>query len=305
VASAAAGDMRVARARPSFFQHRGLRRTMMLLPAVLLMALLLYAPLGWLLTQSFSNGESFGGQHSSVISNYENLYRDRTILRSYWTSLWFALVSAAIVAVIVYPIAYVLSNLRPRLAAVLFIIVLVPFWSSLTVSLFAFQLLLGRAGPVNRILEWAGVIQQPLNLLFTATSVIVGFVYVGLPLMVLPLYAAMRRIDQSIMDAASTLGAPPRRAFVDIFLPLSMPGVVAGSTLVFVTTVGYFIVPQLLGGEGQNTIGQYIIHEVQVQNDIPGAAAMTVGLIAMTVVFILLASRLVHFDRFWSRAGDE
>jgi putative spermidine/putrescine transport system permease protein len=276
----------------------------MLLPTLLLMALLLYAPLAWLLTQSFSGSASFGGPHSSGLANYQNLYRDHNILRSYWTSLWFAIVTAGIVAVIAYPVAYTLSKLRPRAAAALFIVVLVPFWSSLTVTLFAFQLLLGRSGPVNKALQAIGLIDQPLSLLFTSTSVIVGFVYVGLPLMVLPLYASMRRIDRSVMMAASTLGAAPRRAFVDVFLPLSMPGVVAGATLVFVTTVGYFIVPQLLGGQGQNTIGQYIIHEVQVQNDIPGAAAMTVGLIAMTLAFVLIASRLAHFDRFLSRSAE-
>jgi putative spermidine/putrescine transport system permease protein len=286
--------------------HRaGLVRAAMLAPAVVLIALLIYGPLVWLLSRSFSGSESFAGPHVSAWSNYRNLYADRNVLRSYWTSLWLAVVSAGIVAVIGYPVAYTLARLRPRAAAALFVLVLVPFWTSLTVSLFAFQILLGTSGPVNNALRFLHLIGRPLDLLFTSTSVIVGFVYVGLPLMVLPLYASMRRIDRSLVAAAETLGASPGRAFLHVFLPLSFPGVVAGATLVFVTTIGYFIVPQLLGGPSQNTIGQYILHEVQVQNDIPGAAAMTVGLVGMTIVCLAIAGRFVRFDRFWSRPGAE
>jgi putative spermidine/putrescine transport system permease protein len=269
-------------------------------PAVVLLTIILYLPLAWLLTQSFG-----AEGHSSIADNYSQLVTDHNVLRSYWTSLWLAVVTVAIVAVVGYPLAYSLASLRPRAASALFIVVLVPFWSSLTVTLFAFELILGNDGPINKALEFLHVPDTPLKLLFNAISVIVGFVYVGLPLMVLPLYAAMRRIDRSLMSAASTLGATPRQAFVQVFLPLSLPGVVAGATLVFVTTVGYFVVPQLLGGQGENTIGQFIVHEVQVQQDIPSAGAMTVGLIAMTLVFLVLVDRLVGLERFWSRAAED
>ena len=277
-----------------------LSRLALIVPALLLVLLALYIPLIWLLTQSFNTS-----RESSFFTNYSALVRDDNYLRAYGNSLWLAIATAAIVTLLAYPSAYVLSSLRPRVASVLFIIVLVPFWTSLTVTLFAFQLILGRQGLINKTLQWLHLIDQPISVMFTATSVIVGFVYVGLPLMILPLYAVMRRIDRSLVSAARTLGATPRRAFFHVFFPLSLPGVVAGVILVFVTTAGYFIVPQLLGGQSENTVGQFIVHEVKHQQNIPQAGALTVGLIGGVIVFLAIVNRFMRFDRALSGQGGE
>jgi len=269
----------------------------MILPSVLLLVLVIYIPLALLLLRSFTEGTDGAG----LLSNYRDLLASEPILRSYLTSLRLAFATVVFVTLLGYPLAYWLAEMRARFSAGPMLLVTVPFWTSLTVSIFAFQLVLGRDGPINRFLLATGIVEEPAKLLFTSFSVVVGFVYIGLPLMVLPLYAAMRNIDRSLCLAAESLGATPSQAFRSVFLPLSLPGAVAGMTLVFITTVGYFIVPQLLGGKRENIKNKYILWTVRTGNDVPFAAAQTLGLLLVVVVVLAAVDRLVGLKRFWSR----
>ncbi len=277
-----------------------LTRVCMILPSVLLLILVIYIPLVLLLLRSFTEVTEGAGP----FSNYRGLLASEPVLRSYLTSFWLALATVVVVTFLGYPLAYWLAGIRPRLAAGLMLIVTVPFWTSLTVSVFAFQLVLGRDGPINRLLIAGRIVDEPAKLLFTSFSVLVGFVYIGLPLLVLPLYAAMRNIDRSLCRAAETLGATPTQAFCSVFLPLSLPGTVAGMTLVFITTVGYFIVPQLLGGKSENMIGQYILWTVRTGNDVPLAAAQTVFLLLVVLVVLAVVDWLFGLKRFLSRGNE-
>lgn len=275
-------------------------RALMVVPAIALLVAVFYLPLLRLLTRSVFDE----GTGALTLAHFERLAANDNMMLSYFTSAWLAAATVAIVIILGYPLAYALATLPPRVGAILFIFVMVPFWTSLTVRMFAFWILLGRQGPLNGVLLGTGVIEQPITLLFTWFSVLVGFAHIALPLMVFPLYATMRGIDHTLVLAAQSMGASPLRAFWNVFVPLSLPGVVAGSTLVFVTTVGYFIVPVLLGGKSENMIGQFIVQQVRQRGDLPIAAAMTAVLLFITVAVLLVVSRVASFDRLWSRPDE-
>jgi ABC-type spermidine/putrescine transport system permease subunit I len=272
----------------------------MIAPAIALLVLVFYLPLIRLLTRSVIDEET----GSLTLAQFERLIANDNMMLSYFTSVWLAAATVAVVILLGYPLAYALANLPPRVSAILFIFVMVPFWTSPTVRMFAFWILLGRQGPVNGVLTGTGIIEQPMTLLFTWFSVLVGFSHIALPLMVFPLYATMRGIDKTYVLAAQSMGASPLRAFRSVYLPLSLPGVVAGSMLVFITTVGYFIVPVLLGGKSENMIGQFIMIQVQQRADLPLASAMTALLLVITVVVLLVVSRLARFDRLLARSDE-
>lgn len=274
-------------------------RGLLIIPAVGLLALVFYLPLVRLLSRSILHADT----GALTADAYQRLAANENILMSFLTSLWLAAATVVLVLLLAYPLAYLLASLPSRLGALLFALVLVPFWTSLTVRMFAFWILLGREGPLNGLLIATGIVDAPITLLFTSFSVIVGFVHIGLPLMVFPLYASMRGIDRSLVLAATSLGASPLRAHREVFMPLSLPGVVAGSTLVFVTTVGYFIVPVILGGRGENMVGQFIVQQVQQRQDLPLASAITAVLLIIVVSVLFLFSRFADLERLWSR-GD-
>lgn len=296
------GSSLVGRAPEQRVQRRGpwLGRAALIVPAVGLLMVVFYLPLVRLLSRSVADPDT----GALTATAFERLAANDNIVMSFLTSLWLAAVTVVLVLLIAYPLAYLLASLPPRLGGILFVFVLVPFWTSLTVRMFAFWILLGRQGPLNGLLLATGLVDEPMQLLFTSFSVIVGFVHIGLPLMIFPLYASMRGIDRSLVLAANSLGASPLAAHRHVFLPLSLPGVVAGSTLVFVTTVGYFIVPVLLGGKGENMVGQFIVQQVQQRHDIPLASAMTAVLLAIVVTVLFVFNRFANLERLWSR-GDE
>jgi ABC-type spermidine/putrescine transport system permease subunit I len=184
-----------------------------------------------------------------------------------------------------------------RTRAILIVLVLVPFWTSVLVRTFAWMVILGRRGLINQILIGWGVTDRPLALIYNMVGVLIGMVHVLLPFMVLPLLSVMSRIDGSLVTAARSLGASPRQAFLRVFLPLSLPGVSAGCVLVFLLAVGFYITPALLGGEGQVTFATLI--ELVVRDLLDWNFGASLGVFLLTVVGILfvLFSTLLGLDR--------
>jgi putative spermidine/putrescine transport system permease protein len=188
----------------------------------------------------------------------------------------------------------------------LLIAVLLPFWSSLLVRTFAWQVLLRDTGVINRFLLDLGLISEPLTLIRTTGGVIIGMSHILLPFMVLPMYAVMRRIDPEYGRAAANLGASPLSAFLRIFLPLSLPGVLAGSLLVFVLALGFYITPALLGGLRDQMISQLIVQQIQQRLDWGFGTAMSVLLVGITLAVLFAASRAVRLrDVFGSSVGED
>jgi putative spermidine/putrescine transport system permease protein len=186
--------------------------------------------------------------------------------------------------VISYPVASVMARARGRAFSLLTVIVLIPFWTSAVIRGFAWLMLMQRAGPINLVLLKWHVLDQPLQMIHTAAAVQIGMVHVLLPFMILPLVSAFRGIDKTYMQAARLLGAGPVRAFLHVYLPLSMPGVIAGCAIVFIMALGFYIIPALLGGSEDTMIAVLIEQQVDVVVNWGVASAVASILLVATVI---------------------
>ncbi len=231
------------------------------------------------------------------LGNFREFADSPVFGRVLWTTLRLSALVTLICLGIGYPYAYLLAASGPRMRAVLFVAVLVPLWSSILVRTYAWTVLLQRNGVVNNLLMDLGLVDEPLTLLHNATGVLIGMTHIMLPFMVLPIYAVMRRVDHTLITAAESLGARPSRAFAAVFLPLSLPGVLAGALLVFVISLGYYITPSLLGGPREKMIGAMVVEQVQVARNWGMGATLGVVLLVVTIAVLLVLGRLVRLDR--------
>ena len=275
------------------------RWSLLVLPAVLFLGVIFLAPLAIMGLRSVTDPPDAG------LANYARFFAEEAYLRVLINTFWIAIISTVSCLVIGYPFAYLMTIVPGRLAGLLLIAVLLPFWSSLLVRTFAWQVILRDTGVVNRFLLDLGLISEPLTLIRTTAGVIVGMSHVLLPFMVLPIYAVMRRIDPEYGRAAANLGAPPASAFLRIFLPLSLPGVLAGSLLVFVLALGFYITPALLGGLRDQMISQLIVQQIQQRLDWGFGAAMSVLLMGITLLALFLASRAIRLRDVFGSTVEE
>ncbi|MEQ9691591.1 MAG: ABC transporter permease, partial [Bauldia litoralis] len=223
-----------------------------------------------------------------TVENYLWLTEDALYARAYLSSLTIALVSTALVLLVGYPIAYGMARAPKGLQPTLLMLIILPFWTSFLIRVYAWIGILKKEGLLNQLLLWIGVISEPLTILNTNTAVYIGIVYSYLPFMVLPLYAALERMDRTLLEAAADLGCPPIRAFWKITFPLSLPGVIAGCFLVFIPVTGEFVIPDLLGGSDTLMIGKTLWAEFFANRDWPLASAVAVVLLVILVVPIVL-----------------
>ncbi len=222
-----------------------------------------------------------------TIDNYLFLTKSDLYLRAYLSSVWIAFVSTLITLLIGYPIAYGMARAPHGVRPLLVMLVILPFWTSFLIRVYAWIGILKPEGLLNQFLLWLGLIDQPLLITNTNTAVYIGIVYSYLPFMVLPLYASLERLDQTLLEAAADLGSPPLRSFWQITFPLSLPGVVAGSLLVFIPAVGEFVIPDLLGGSETLMIGRTLWNEFFLNRDWPVASAVAIILLVILVVPIV------------------
>jgi putative spermidine/putrescine transport system permease protein len=234
------------------------------------------------------------GSEGDPLANFRRFFGGEANLRVLGNTFWIAGVSTIACLLIGYPYAYLMRLATPRWAGLLLIAVLVPFWSSLLVRTYAWQVILRDTGLINSTLQGWGLIDAPLGLYQTTTGVLLGMTQILLPFMVLPLFTTMTRIDPELTKAAANLGASPTRAFLRVFLPLSIPGVLAGSLLVFVLALGFYITPALLGSPRDTMLSAFIATRVQQQLDWGLASAMAVVLIGVTLAVLVLASRVIR-----------
>ncbi len=226
-----------------------------------------------------------------TLENFRRLAGDTTFLDVFWITLRTALIVTAGALLLGYPVALALSRLRAGAATIVLLLVLLPFWTSVLVRSYAWMVLLGRHGLVNELLIGLGVLAAPLRLLNTSFAVCIAMIHILLPYMVLPIASVLRQIDGALPRAAAGLGAPPRRVFLQVVLPLSMPGVAAGVLLVFVLALGFYITPALVGGPRDLMLSMLIAQQVDLLNW-PYAACLSAALLATTLLLILLAQRL-------------
>lgn len=228
--------------------------------------------------------------HLSLFS-YAFIASDPLYLFSYLHSLKIAAISTLLTLLIGYPMAYGIARSEGWRQAVLLMLVIVPFWSSFLVRVYAWKVVLQGGGIFNALLLALGLIDQPLAILYTDAAVMIGIVYSYLPFMILPLYAQLARLDASLVEAALDLGSRPHEAFLKITLPLSLPGIIAGSMLVFIPAIGEFVIPELLGGPDSIMIGRVLWNEFFANRDWPMASAVAVVILLLLVVPIMLFQR--------------
>jgi putrescine transport system permease protein len=221
--------------------------------------------------------------------NFALLFSDRIYVGAMLESIRIAATCTAICLLIGYPMAYAIAHSRRSWRAPLLVLVMLPFWTSFVVRTYAWMGLLRPTGIVNAALAWLGI--APMQLMANDFAVHLGIVYGYLPFMVLPLYAAIERLDRTLLEAAADLGASPRRAFLTVTMPLTVPGILAGCLLVFVPAVGEFVVPDLLGGPDTLMIGKLVWTEFFQSRDWPVAAALAIILVMIVLVPVVVFQR--------------
>ena len=286
--------------------RRRLAPYLLVAPGWLVLGLFFLAPLGIMLGISFGKRGTYGGlapiadlgryvTSGEFLANYarslEPLY-----LQIYWRSLWMAVLTTVLCLIVSYPIAYYVAIVAPRRYKNLLLgLIVVPFWTSFLIRTYAWMLILRSEGLINTALASAGVIDQPLELLYTELAVMIGLVYGELPFMILPLYASLEKLDLSLLEASTDLGANRIASFFRVTVPLTMPGIVAGIVLVFIPSIGQFVVSDLLGGAKSILAGNLIQNQFAVARNKPFGSAVAFELTA--VVLLLLLAYAIYTKR--------
>lgn len=252
-------------------------------------------------TEADAGGNPFGTLMTLVdgvitlkikIANYLFIAQDDLYVLTYLSSLKFAAITTVLCLIIGYPFAYFMARSRSTVRPVLMMMVMLPFWTSFLLRIYAWKGILANNGILNHILMSMGVISEPLHLMNTQFSLIIGMVYAYLPFMILPLYANLVKMDGRFLEAAADLGATPVQTFWRITVPLSKSGIIAGSMLVFIPAVGEYVIPELLGGPETLMIGHVLWDEFFTNNDWPMASSVTV------VVILLILVPMAIFNKY-------
>ncbi|WP_172296102.1 ABC transporter permease [Pseudoruegeria sp. HB172150] len=261
-------------------------------PAILLILVILVLPVGWLFYVSF-----IGADGSFSLENYERMIKSKSYTRIFMTTFQVSFLTTGLCILIGYPLAYFISQLPPRLANLCLITVLLPFWTSLLVRTYAWLVLLQKTGLINTWAISLGLWDEPLKLVHNMTGTLIGMVHIMLPFLILPVYGAMRAIDRDFMKAAANLGATPKRAFWTVFFPLTTPGLFAGSLMVFILCLGFFVTPAVLGGGKVIMVSMKIVSNIELFVNWGAASALGVVLLVLTVAILWIASRFLRLEQ--------
>ncbi len=239
-------------------------------------------------SQLFTFAENGVVQIKLVIANYGYLLEDSLYISAYWSSIKIAFVSTLITLLVAYPMAYYIARSPLRRRNVLLMLIILPFWTSFLLRVYAWIGILKTNGIINKVLMWLGITNEPSVMMQTDFAVYVAIVYTYLPFMVLPLFTNLVKLDQSLLEASNDLGANSLTTFFKITLPLSVPGIIAGSMLVFIPVVGEFVIPALLGGPDTLMIGKVLWNEFFSNRDWPVASAVAIVMLVLLVIPIML-----------------
>src|ERR1700722_5677349 len=277
---------------PSLRHHRREQGMMLalVLPALLAVLLLLVLPVGWLAWQSIYH-DGF------TIENYRRILSEDIYWRSFLLTFQISLLVTLLALLLGYPLAYAAASVSKGWSIVILALVILPFWTSVLVRSYAWLALLQRTGVVNQMLRYFGLVDEPLALVHNTLGTVIATVHILLPFMVLPLYATMQKIPGELIQAGASLGGSPSHTFWRIFLPLSLPGVLAGTTLVFVLCLGFYITPELLGGGRTVLVSQLVSRNVELYDQWGAASAVGVALLISVFAIFLIVSRFISLDR--------
>ncbi|HJV50650.1 MAG TPA: ABC transporter permease subunit [Noviherbaspirillum sp.] len=274
------------------------RKAWPIYPALLFLAILFVYPIVVLLSMSFASDAGVAGfeQYSRLLSS--PVYA-KVLAITFKTAGW----TTVIAMIAGYPVAYLIATARPSIYKLLIVLVLMPFWTSFLVRIFAWMVLLGRHGAINDLLTALGIVDAPISMIYNFTGVLIGMVHAMMPLCVLTMLSVMEKIDGNLMKAASTLGARKGSIFWKIYFPLSLSGVAAGGLLVFITSLGFFMTPALLGGAGETMIVQEIIFQVQNMLNWRFAGAVSVLLLVSALIVFVIYDALLGLSTLSGESG--
>ena len=231
------------------------------------------------------------GAFLATADNFKFLLTDKLYIITYLKSVFMAATATILCLLLGFPMAYGIARAGSAARSILLLLVILPFWISFLLRVYAWMGLLNSHGVINNFLMWLGIIDQPLQLIYTDFAIYIGLVYSYLPFMILPLYAILERMDLDLVDAALDLGARPSQAFRDVTWPLARPGVIAGCLLVFIPAMGEYVIPYLLGGPESLMIGRVLFDEFFVNRDWPLASSVAIALLMLLVVPIVFLQR--------------
>jgi putrescine transport system permease protein len=270
-------------------------RWLIILPPLLFLVVFFLIPFGFALKISFAEAAARVPPFTDILTrspdnhlqltlspaNFQYLFTDEVYGYAYLYSLRTAFFSTLICLALGYPMAYAIARASKSTQNILLLIIILPFWTSFLLRVYALEGIIRDNGLLNTVLLHLGLIHKPFQIMRTSLAVYLGIIYSYLPFMVLPLFATLEKLDHTLLEAAADLGSPPWRAFIDVTLPLSLPGVIAGSMLVFIPAVGEFVIPSLLGGPDNLMIGRVLWDEFFGNHDWPVASAVAIAFLVL------------------------
>ena len=272
----------------------------LLSPALIAITLMIVVPMCFILVYSFyENIDLAVDRVAFQFGNWGELFSDNYYHYAIWKTLWMATIVTVIAAVLGYIPAYYIVHTRFRHKWLLLLLLILPFWVSFIIRTLSWIHIMGNQGAINGVLQWLGLINEPLSMMFNQFAVIVGFIHVFLPFMILNVYVSLDGVDKNLEPAARTLGCTPWQAFREVTLPLSLPGLGAGSLLVFVLTAGSYVTPLILGGPGDFLFGNLIYDAVITELNWPMGATLSFALLVILGVIVIVYSRLMGLNQLY------
>lgn len=258
----------------------------------LIMVLLIAVPLIYVAVMSFcSIDEFYNVTFKFTLQNYVRL-ANADYLKIYAQSIAIALITTIICILVGYPFSYIIARTKSRKKKILYMLVIIPFWTNSLIRIYGWRNFLGSSGLLNGLLMKIGLVSQPVDFLYKQGTTILGMVYCLIPFMILPLYTAIEKLDDSLLEASSDLGARPVSTFFEVILPLTSSGIFSGSLMVFIPCLGYFFVSDILGGGNSDVIGNLIERQFQSGNNWPLGAALSIILIVVTLILVKIYQKL-------------
>lgn len=261
-------------------------------PVTLIMILLIAVPLLYVAVMSVcSLDEYYNVTFKFTLSNYTRLL-NADYIKIYIQSIVIALVTTVLCILIGYPFAYFIARTKSKKKKILYMLVIIPFWTNSLIRIYGWRSFLGTSGWINSILQGLHIVNEPVDLLYKQGTTILGMIYCLIPFMILPLYTAIEKLDTSLLEASSDLGARPSSTFFEVILPLTSSGIFSGSLMVFIPCLGYFFVSDILGGGNSDVIGNLIERQFQSGNNWPLGAALSIILIIVTLILVKIYQKL-------------
>ncbi len=278
---------------------------MLVAPATLWLLILLILPLITLVVLSFQ--KSAFGADSGVfsIASYVEFFQNSAYQRLMWRSLWIALIVSIYTILLAYPVAYFMAFHGGEKQSLLLNLLIIPAWTSFLLRVLAWRVILGSSGLLNSFLLWVGVINEPITgLFYSPVAVIITLVYIWIPFAALPIYVALQRIDNALLEAAADLGGKPLQVFLKVTLPLSIPGIVTAFLFVFIPTVGEYVTPAMVGGPNGLMIGNIIWDQFSRGLDWPMGAVLSLVIVIVVLVPLLLSAKFAQLSGLLGGSGD-